>query len=276
MKKTTLLTGSLLTVAFVLFSIDAFTYRSGPTNGRSDSPTSMGTCSNAGCHSGGTNSGQTINVGHDIPSTGFEDNTTYSFVIDLDAGSPTMNRMGLHASIEDASGQVGTVAIGNSDVKVVDGYFISHTFNGSTGSNGQKSYSFTWTTPANAPANATLYIAANFANGNGNTSGDFIKTMTLPLTKSSIGIEENAIKNVKLFPNPASEFVEITGQLSDNGEVYLSIFDLNGKKVKSYDASFEPSGEFTRRLDISDLAKGIYMVMFSQGTSVSHVKLIVE
>lgn len=276
MKKTTLLGGSLFTVALLLFSTDAFTYRSGPSNGRSDSPTSLGTCSNAGCHSGGSNTGQTINVSHDIPATGFENNTTYSFTITLDAGSTSMNRMGLHASIEDASGQVGTVAIGNSDVKVVDGYFISHTFNGSTGANGQKSYLFNWTTPANAPANATLYVAANFANGNGNTSGDFIKTTTIPLTKSSIGLEENNIKNVVIFPNPANDFVSLTGQLSESGEVHLSVFDLNGKKVKSFDPSQEPKGEFSRRLDVSELAEGIYMVMISQGSSISHVKLIVQ
>ncbi len=276
MKKITLLGGPLFTVALLLFSTDAFTYRSGPSNGRSDSPTSLGTCSNAGCHSGGSNVGQSINVTHDIPASGYEDNTTYSFNITLDAASTSMNRMGLHASIEDASGQVGTVAIGNSDVKVVDGYFISHTLNGSTGSNGQKSYLFNWTTPANAPANATLYIAANFANGNGNTSGDFIKTTTIPLTKSTIGIEENNIKDLVVFPNPATDFVALSGQLSESGQVNLSVFDLNGKKVKSFEPGQMPKGEFTKKLDVTDLAEGIYMIMISQGSSVSHVKLIVQ
>ncbi len=61
-------------------------------------------------------------------------------------------------------------------------------------------------------------------------------------------------KQVRLFPNPANDYVEVEASTSIN---QMTIFDMSGRKIKTFT---EVSNN--TRFDISDLAEGEYIVLF--------------
>ncbi len=95
-------------------------------------------------------------------------------------------RYGFQATALDESGrQVGSFIVTDSvrtqtssgTVRGNARSYINHTSDGTfpSGPN-QGSWSFKWRAPANSAGKVTFYVAGNAANGNGNTSGDYIYT----------------------------------------------------------------------------------------------------
>jgi uncharacterized protein (TIGR03437 family) len=64
--------------------------------------------------------------------------------------------------------------------------YIEHTSSGTRrGQTGSADFAFTWTPPAAAVGNITIYVAGNAANGDGTDNGDHIYTATYTLTQGS-------------------------------------------------------------------------------------------
>jgi len=87
-----------------------------------------------------------------------------------------------------------------------------------------------------------------------------------------LGIDENQLSDaIVMYPNPASAFVN----LRNNSTIALtdaSIYDITGKLVSKFDLS-QMSGE--QRLDVSNLASGVYMVYINSETA-SVVKRLIK
>ncbi len=76
-----------------------------------------------------------------------------------------------------------------------------------------------------------------------------------------------------LYPNPtSSNEVKITFSGIDNGDAYIQIYNVAGEIIKTIDVSNASEDVFT----ISDLAKGIYIVVLENGNSKVCKKLLVE
>lgn len=73
---------------------------------------------------------------------------------------------------------------------------------------------------------------------------------------TSIKSIKNTEAQVKLFPNPAKDKLEIN--YFNIHEVSIVIFDTNGKQVKSFDG-------LQRSIDISSLSSGMYVIEFQIG-----------
>ena len=73
---------------------------------------------------------------------------------------------------------------------------------------------------------------------------------TLNVTGSGLGVSDAQAEQVVLFPNPASDYLNISGP-----SVFTSatVYNVNGQKVIS-------RGVFQNRLDVSELAAGMYIV----------------
>lgn len=92
-----------------------------------------------------------------------------------------------------------------------------------------------------------------------------------------LGEDELAVQNgLKVYPNPAKDHVNLNFDLNDNTSTQVEIFDLSGRMVKSYDLSYEYSGEYTERLDLSDLARGSYLLKANIDGKVATSKLVLE
>lgn len=107
------------------------------------------------------------------------------------------------------------------------------------------------------------------ANGNllFKTAGGFSLNVLDPAT---VGIHENQLKDISIYPNPANDVVQVNlGSAELNADWRLS--DLKGAVVRSGRASGQ---QF--ELNISELNSGIYILTLESSAEVANYKLIVE
>lgn len=96
--------------------------------------------------------------------------------------------------------------------------------------------------------------------------GSALLVDNLSVTIDNTGIEEVLSLSGQLYPNPAIDYVFIT--VPEPGTSLVEIFDASGKKVKniSYDhQSF--------MLDVSDLSKGLYLILINHNGNIYKDKL---
>jgi hypothetical protein len=88
------------------------------------------------------------------------------------------------------------------------------------------------------------------------------------ITGVDIETENN---NIELYPNPASEFVDISFDRSNNDDLTLNIYNITGTLVKS-----EMLKQNQRQINIGDLSNGIYLVEIKSNNFTENQKLIIQ
>ncbi|GGH67452.1 T9SS type A sorting domain-containing protein [Phaeocystidibacter marisrubri] len=270
--KRTLSIITLAAVGVVGLSLPGFTNNGGAPTGRSGSPGSNNnTCATGGCHGGGPSiSAQTIDITSNIPATGFVENTDYTITITANANGSVGTKIGFEASVENASGShQGTITATDILTQKTGANFITHRASGTTPTAGSSSWSFNWNS-GTAEDQSAVYVAVNFANGNGTTSGDAIGTAMLTLDKASgIGMEENAIADVSVYPNPTADYLNISMETSSS--VDYTILDLNGRVLEN---GTSESSEF--RIGVNRLSKGNYILHLVSGSMATTERFTVK
>jgi hypothetical protein len=79
--------------------------------------------------------------------------------------------------------------------------------------------------------------------------------------------------NVSIYPNPASNFVNIKSNNDENA--FITFTDFGGRVVKSVNTQNFDSNSIVQ-LDINDLKPGYYVVRIQQNNNVETLKLIVN
>ncbi len=273
MMRKTILYSTFLGAA-ALISFDALTNSSGAPAGSTGSPNSSSqTCARAGCHAGGPSVGaRTVTITNDIPASGFAPNTVYNFTVTANDGGTGSARIGFQTSIEDGGSHVGSLSTNGNNALRKSGSFLGHSSSGINPTGGSRSWTFSWNS-GNAPDQSEMYVAVNFANGNGNTSGDAIATQSLTLTlDQSISIsEEQSVEDFTVSPNPARNWAKLKGLPASVTEV--SIVDLSGKEVKRiYDVEASLDGAI---FSLDGVAPGNYLVV-PKASDVKPQQLIVQ
>jgi plastocyanin len=95
------------------------------------------------------------------------------------------------------------------------------------------------------------------------------------IVQNQAGIKENSLKaNISIYPNPSKgEFqLDISG-LSNTQNYDLSVYDLKGEKVYT---KYGLKTQDSYPIDLSDLAKNIYIVKINNGDQVIYTKVVVE
>ncbi|NVK28888.1 MAG: T9SS type A sorting domain-containing protein [Flavobacteriia bacterium] len=249
----------------------------GAPSGRSGSPASNNnTCLSSGCHSGGTASTQNITITSDIPSTGFEENTNYTITITADANGGQGTRIGFAASVENAGGShQGTLTAADGRTNVFNN-FATHRSTSIQPTAGVNSWDLTWNS-GTAEDQSTVYVAVNFANGNGTTSGDQVGTQTLVLDKASgIGVEEFTINDLTLYPNPAIEELQVGFSLTSSNKVKYSIFGMDGREIINKNEGMLGTGEHTLSVPVTALETGTYLIHIQAGDRVHAERFMVQ
>jgi carboxyl-terminal processing protease len=78
-----------------------------------------------------------------------------------------------------------------------------------------------------------------------------------------------------VFPNPAFTQLTVSGTTTSNDPVVVEILDMTGKMIATN--NIVPTGGFyTQKLEVDNLAAGIYLVRLTQGENVSSKKFIKE
>lgn len=84
------------------------------------------------------------------------------------------------------------------------------------------------------------------------------------LTTNSLGLEQNNINGLALYPNPSANYIHINGiQENSKGSIYNTL----GQKVKDFE--IQPS----ESIDISDLSKGTYIIKPEGYSSIKFIKI---
>ncbi|HRY99433.1 MAG TPA: C10 family peptidase, partial [Bacteroidales bacterium] len=90
---------------------------------------------------------------------------------------------------------------------------------------------------------------------------------------SAVGLDEPAIAQARLYPNPAQDVLYIEWVSKDPGQVQLGLFDLTGRLMLSVEA---PLADQRARLDLSGLAAGQYVLQMISAGGVRMEKVVVR
>lgn len=259
----------------MLISHLAYTNNAGAPTGKTGSPKSNGqTCAVSGCHSGGSVTNQQVTITTDIPSTGFVPNTDYNITVTANSNGVNGGKIGYSASIEANGSFQGTVSSLDNRSKVVSGNYMSHTSAGTGTLIESNSWTFKWNS-GSAVDQTTIYAVANFTNGNGTTSGDVVIAQTLVLQKNTIGLEEQNLTALSVFPVPARDFSNISFDATEAGELAISLVTMDGRVTNLSNEHIE-AGSFSTRVDLRSFAAGNYILHLSLNGRVSTKHVVIE
>ena len=132
-------------------------------------------------------------------------------------------------------------------------------------SNEVKQTTNAWCAVAVFPSGATTCATSFIAQGDGSTTENF--------TGSSNGFANQF--GAKVSPNPAKGLAYLTVNTTVEGATNMMIINTLGATVWSKNENL-PKGQSVQTLDVSQWAKGIYIVQIQQGANTTAEKLIVD
>lgn len=134
---------------------------------------------------------------------------------------------------------------------------------------------FTFTTPytvSNNIAKLIIYPVDNFY-ANGITQFTFPTPWSYPCTTGLS--EQKNLTNCNLFPNPATDLLNIDLTLDQTNVVLIELYNIIGQKIAEKNVTgFGGKNNFT--IDLKSYVKGVYMVKIKAGHSETIKKLIIE
>lgn len=132
------------------------------------------------------------------------------------------------------------------------------------------SYDFNYTLPSNFASQNVSIVALLIDQ----ETGAILNAAESPI--STLGIGENELSsNFKLFPNPATDQVNVTFSNKMEGKVNMNIYSLDGKVVQTKEFNIIEKGEVIQ-INTSNLVGGEYMISFSTPKGAYVKNLIVK
>lgn len=139
--------------------------------------------------------------------------------------------------------------------------------------------------PAERPGRSFGYGKKNFrGNSPGNMLFKWLRTpegfllwdpdKPLPFQENT-PLTDDGIE-IGLFPNPASESVQVTVQLDEETSVSITLMNKNGNALKTTKPEKVSEGIFTQNFDTGDLDNGIYFVKVKMDDQVCVERLIIQ
>jgi len=267
----------LLTTALLGISTYSYTNSGGSPAGKSGSPASNGqTCSGAYCHGGGSPNGSEF-VSLKVDITPYAGSSNYSNIINdsidteitLTAASANSTRIGFSASVEDANGNhVGEFSTGSGNAKLSGSNYVTHKSSSSNVTGDSITWVWYWDTQ-DIEDSATIYVAVNYTNGNGQTSGDYVITKSKTLYEGQVfDVNEGQLNGLVISPNPASSVLKVKA----DGLKKVRLYNTIGRFMQlDYSATLENEA----LLDVSTLAPGNYILHAEYSDGRVHYKHVV-
>jgi hypothetical protein len=123
-----------------------------------------------------------------------------------------------------------------------------------------------------ASSNAIIRFT-NWSNNNNSTLIDNLNLLSTPPT----GVEENnSLLSLNVFPNPASESIQVTSQLKSGGELKMRMVNSMGQTMDEFNYGVLPAGYHVSRIDVRNYPAGIYnILLISESRNVMTKKIVV-
>lgn len=263
MKKILLLSAVITILAIALISTLNKTNASSllPPNASAGAPADAAGATCAGCHGGSAVTQTTGVISSDIPASGFIGGITYNFTVTMSGAAA----YGFEMTPQTASSNVG---LGTWIAGAGTGVSTKYIKQSAKKTGASATWTFQWIAPATATT-VTFYGAFNYANDNGGTGGDVIKTSSITYLANSTGIDEDAISTtlISVFPNPTSSVLHIASpSVFEKGFIY----SINGSLVKT----ITETELINKTIDIAELSNGNYYMTLSSGNKTSTSKFV--
>jgi hypothetical protein len=149
--------------------------------------------------------------------------------------------------------------------------YVTHTSGGTS----QSQWSFEWEAP-NSAEEVTFYVATNRTNNGNNSSGDVIylssHTFSVEAGDPSANITEDW-KNLLSFGYIVNQHqLIIDGDLPNQAELHLNIYDLKGKAIVVQSLGQSPEGNYQKAIDLPyNMENGIYVAtLFLNNKPLTH------
>jgi len=109
----------------------------------------------------------------------------------------------------------------------------------------------------------TMQIALISSNPNAAVTGSILLVDELSLEGGTLGLNKYyLLKNISIFPNPATNIINIKFSSETKYETAVSLYSLVGQKVKAFTL---PKGIELSSLNINDISKGMYFILIQSG-----------
>ncbi len=273
-----LLSTLIIITQLISESNQALSFTSGPPAGRAGDPAGGNiTCRN--CHAGP----EAVNVPNlitsNIPASGYIPGTTYT--ITATASGENRVKFGFQISPQNENGDfLGMLSNTSMDTQLNGETFgyINHTLAGTAGMNGSKTWTFNWTAPPGGAGPVTFYGAFNVTNNNNANTGDDIFVSRLTVNEN-ISTSVNSVTaealGVNLFPNPATEVINLEYTVQNAASVNIQLITLHGKSTQLFLSENHKTGKFTLPIMVDGLKTGIYFVKITVGNNTTTERFVI-
>ncbi len=119
-------------------------------------------------------------------------------------------------------------------------------------------------TDGNVYINGAMVTVADLKADNG-----VVHVIDAVLLPTATGVREMIIDkaNVSVYPNPASEFVNVSFEVDSETEISLELYDMLGKQVRIKKLGSVPKGYNIAEMSVSDIDSGMYLLIINTGNS---------
>jgi subtilisin-like proprotein convertase family protein len=108
-----------------------------------------------------------------------------------------------------------------------------------------------------------------------NAAGGWLPNQVINIVENTLKVDQFILNNISLWPNPTKGILNIKLMNSSDNNVIISLFDLQGRKVRGFnDAS--SNSIFTKEIDTKNISSGIYLLSISQGNKKATKKIIIS
>lgn len=106
-----------------------------------------------------------------------------------------------------------------------------------------------------------------------NACGTSTDTVTINV---NIGLEDNPLANsLSIYPNPAQYTVNVSFREVGSADVQITLRDAQGRNVINMNDRMQ-SGNYSNDIDVSGLARGIYMLEIKSGSLTAHRRVSIK
>ncbi len=94
----------------------------------------------------------------------------------------------------------------------------------------------------------------------------------------TVGLEEDAANAfaITAYPNPASDFVNLTVELEEASAVTIEVVNMLGAVVSTIETQNLAIGTHYNELDVADLTEGVYFIKTTVNETVEMTKIVVQ
>ncbi len=109
------------------------------------------------------------------------------------------------------------------------------------------------------------------------TGGDFADKDVNEITYDIVGIDEQeAVVNLKVYPNPASDNLSVSFTQNNSRPVSVLLYDMLGKVIQENNLGLQPAGSLSATFNVSNLETGVYIVRVRSGEKAYFNKVFVK